>query len=80
MWYFTWVLGVGFAIFLAILNALWMENAEARKMALLKPEPSAETTNIVNSLPANPVRAQVSWIPLICAVGIMIALSIYPDF
>ncbi|WP_162049525.1 cytochrome bd-I oxidase subunit CydX [Fluviibacter phosphoraccumulans] len=42
MWYFTWVLGVGFAIFLAILNALWMENAEARKMALLKPEPSPE--------------------------------------
>jgi predicted membrane protein len=34
----------------------------------------------VNSLPENPVRAQVSWIPLICAVGIMIALSIYPGF
>ncbi|MCB1889736.1 MAG: cytochrome bd-I oxidase subunit CydX [Rhodocyclaceae bacterium] len=25
MWYFTWVLGLGFAVLLAILNALWGE-------------------------------------------------------
>ncbi len=25
MWYFTWVLGVGFACAFAILNALWLE-------------------------------------------------------
>ena len=31
MWYFTWVLGVGFAVFLAILNAMWGENEDARK-------------------------------------------------
>lgn len=30
MWYFTWVLGVGFALLLAILNAMWGENEEAR--------------------------------------------------
>lgn len=30
MWYFTWMLGVGFAVLLAILNALWGEHAEAR--------------------------------------------------
>ncbi|MBX3679098.1 cytochrome bd-I oxidase subunit CydX [Cognatazoarcus halotolerans] len=30
MWYFTWVLGVGFAVLLAILNAMWGENEEAR--------------------------------------------------
>ncbi len=30
MWYFTWVLGVGFAVLLAILNALWGEYEEAR--------------------------------------------------
>jgi cytochrome bd-I ubiquinol oxidase subunit X len=25
MWYFAWVLGLGFAVTLAILNALWLE-------------------------------------------------------
>ncbi|MCK6394735.1 cytochrome bd-I oxidase subunit CydX [Zoogloea sp.] len=30
MWYFTWILGIGFAVLLAILNALWAEHAEAR--------------------------------------------------
>lgn len=30
MWYFAWVLGVGFAVMLAILNAMWGENEEAR--------------------------------------------------
>jgi cytochrome bd-I ubiquinol oxidase subunit X len=33
MWYFTWVLGVGFAVLLAILNALWGETEEERKRA-----------------------------------------------
>lgn len=30
MWYFTWVLGVGFAVLLAIMNAMWGENEGAR--------------------------------------------------
>jgi len=30
MWYFAWILGVGFAVLLAILNAMWGENEEAR--------------------------------------------------
>ena len=30
MWYFTWVLGVGFAILLAILNGMWGEFEEDR--------------------------------------------------
>ncbi len=34
MWYFAWVLGIGFAVLLAILNALWGENEEARADAL----------------------------------------------
>lgn len=34
MWYFAWVLGIGFAVLLAILNALWGENEEARQRAL----------------------------------------------
>jgi len=33
MWYFAWVLGIGFAVLLAILNAMWGENAEARQAA-----------------------------------------------
>ncbi len=28
MWYFTWILGLGFAVLLAILNALWYEAQE----------------------------------------------------
>ena len=30
MWYFAWILGVGFAVLLAILNAMWGETAEGR--------------------------------------------------
>ena len=30
MWYFTWALGVGFALLLAILNAMWGETEAAR--------------------------------------------------
>lgn len=33
MWYFTWVLGLGFAVLLAILNAIWHEVQEDRKAA-----------------------------------------------
>jgi len=36
MWYFTWVLGVGFAVLLAILNAMWGENEEARREGRLR--------------------------------------------
>jgi len=33
MWYFTWMLGIGFAVFLAILNALWGESHHSREEA-----------------------------------------------
>jgi cyd operon protein YbgT len=33
MWYFSWVLGVGFAVLLAVLNAMWGENEAARSEA-----------------------------------------------
>ena len=33
MWYFTWVLGLGFAVLLAILNAMWGENESGRASA-----------------------------------------------
>lgn len=28
MWYFAWMLGIGFAVLLAIVNAMWGENQE----------------------------------------------------
>ena len=30
MWYFAWVLGGGFAVLLAILNAMWGEAQDAK--------------------------------------------------
>ena len=33
MWYFAWMLGVGFAVLLAILNAMWGELAKDREDA-----------------------------------------------
>ena len=32
MWYFTWILGVGFAAAFAILDALWFEAHAQRKI------------------------------------------------
>lgn len=37
MWYFTWLLGVGFAVLLAIVNALWNEHEETRRASLRRP-------------------------------------------
>ncbi|HPR06022.1 MAG: cytochrome bd-I oxidase subunit CydX [Zoogloeaceae bacterium] len=34
MWYFTWILGIGFAVLLAILNAMWGEHEDARQPSL----------------------------------------------
>ncbi len=28
MWYFSWILGLGFAVLFAIVNALWFEAQE----------------------------------------------------
>ncbi len=39
MWYFAWVLGIGFAVLLAILNAMWGENEAARADARRGVEP-----------------------------------------
>lgn len=30
MWYFAWVLGLGFAVTLAVLNAMWLESRADR--------------------------------------------------
>lgn len=33
MWYFAWVLGLGFAVLLAILSAIWVEFEKGRAEA-----------------------------------------------
>lgn len=35
MWYFSWILGLGFAVLLSILNALWGEFEEDRIKSLI---------------------------------------------
>jgi cytochrome bd-I ubiquinol oxidase subunit X len=30
MWYFSWVLGLGFAVTFAVLNAMWLEERVSR--------------------------------------------------
>jgi len=34
MWYFAWILGIGFAVLLAILNAMWGETEQDRAVAV----------------------------------------------
>jgi len=41
MWYFAWILGVGFAVLLAVLNAMWGENEEGRSGARPAGDPDA---------------------------------------
>jgi len=31
MWYFSWLLGLGFAVLLAVVNALWLEAQDAAR-------------------------------------------------
>ncbi|MBV7433437.1 cytochrome bd-I oxidase subunit CydX [Cardiobacteriaceae bacterium TAE3-ERU3] len=31
MWYFTWLLGLGFAVLLAVMNAMWGEFEQDRE-------------------------------------------------
>lgn len=31
MWYFTWILGLGFAVLLAIVNAMWLEAQDEKE-------------------------------------------------
>lgn len=34
MWYFSWLLGLGFAVLLAVMNAMWGEFTQDRKESL----------------------------------------------
>jgi cyd operon protein YbgT len=37
MWYFSWILGLGFALAFGILNAMWYEFGERDIKALVAP-------------------------------------------
>ena len=39
MWYFTWMLGVSFAVLLSILNAMWGETQAERRASLGQRKP-----------------------------------------
>jgi cyd operon protein YbgT len=43
MWYFAWILGVGFAVLLSILNAMWGENEENRRQPETDPARGPDT-------------------------------------
>ncbi|MGN8061468.1 cytochrome bd-I oxidase subunit CydX [Ralstonia sp. 22111] len=42
MWYFSWVLGVGFAVLLAVLNAMWGEVSDDRAANASSANPNRE--------------------------------------
>jgi len=48
MWYFAWILGVGFAVLLAVLNAMWGENEEGRA---IKESPDSKSSSVAPSAP-----------------------------
>lgn len=48
MWYFAWILGLGFAVLLSILNALWLENEEGRREAFGHKKKLADDTTSAN--------------------------------
>ncbi|MCP1660857.1 cytochrome bd-I oxidase subunit CydX [Neisseria perflava] len=43
MWYFAWVLGLGFAVLLAVVNAMWGEFEEERAASLKAKAQQAES-------------------------------------
>jgi cyd operon protein YbgT len=45
MWYFAWILGVGFAVLLAVLNAMWGESEEGRTAEMRTAAKSSPTAS-----------------------------------
>ena len=55
MWYFFFFFGLGFAVLLAILNALWLENADARNK-VFNPKPADDPSNDGTVTQGNPTE------------------------
>ncbi|MBO1530478.1 cytochrome bd-I oxidase subunit CydX [Psychrobacter sp. F1192] len=45
MWYFAWVLGLGFAVLLSIVNAVWLEHEQGRLDAFAPKKNKSETSD-----------------------------------
>ena len=48
MWYFAWILGLGFAVLLAVVNAIWLEHEQGRLKAFSPKEKQPETPESKN--------------------------------
>lgn len=48
MWYFAWALGIGFAVLLAIVNAIWLEYEQGRLEAFSPKKKPPEAPNSEN--------------------------------
>lgn len=46
MWYFAWMLGLGFAVLLAIVNAIWLEHEQGRLDAFSPKNKEPETPDL----------------------------------
>ncbi|WP_201593917.1 cytochrome bd-I oxidase subunit CydX [Psychrobacter fulvigenes] len=46
MWYFAWMLGLGFAVLLAIVNAIWLEHEQGRLDAFSPNNKEPETPDL----------------------------------
>lgn len=56
MWYFSWILGVGLACAFAILNAMWFEMKEDRRLSALAPTDLPKTDITTRGDPATGAR------------------------
>ena len=58
MWYFSWILGIGFAVLLAILNAMWGESEGERAAQARSDESAARASKTVGGLGRVPTGAR----------------------
>ena len=50
MWYFAWILGLGFAVLLAIVNAVWLEHEQDRIDSYKRSPKPVENPNLNKTL------------------------------
>ena len=44
MWYFAWILGLGFAVLLAVVSAVWVEFEDSRRDGFNHPDDDQKIT------------------------------------
>ena len=48
MWYFAWILGLGFAVLLAVVSAVWVEFEDSPEMLLIIQTTTKNNINIIS--------------------------------